>query len=197
MSSLDVPSVSLIQLLSLYTAWSLVYVCNVCHLTAVHPPCWFCECMLLLRYGLPVNFQAMLLAPQKKSQKRLREVLNHLYGHLDNSAASPAGADVSIGTLWELHADHNYLSEISMCNLPSVLWRCWLGSRNGIRPVKKLSGGMLACLGWDADLHIDQQMPLPLTISCSGKSRLALTFLVFTFLVPAYPGGPGHIPEGQ
>jgi len=38
----------------------------------------------------------MLLAPQKKSQKRLREVLNHLYGHLDNSAASAAGADVSI-----------------------------------------------------------------------------------------------------
>jgi len=37
----------------------------------------------------------MLLAPQKKSQKRLREVLNHLYGHLDNSAAGPAGTDVS------------------------------------------------------------------------------------------------------
>jgi len=50
----------------------------------------------LLRYGLPVNFQAMLLAPQKKSQKRLREVLSHLYGHLDNSAAGPAGTDVSI-----------------------------------------------------------------------------------------------------
>ena len=27
--------------------------------------------------------------------------------------------------------------------LPSVLWRCWLGGRKGIRPVKKLSGGML------------------------------------------------------
>jgi len=25
-------------------------------------------------------------------------------------------------------------------NVPSVLWRCWLGSRKGIRPVKKLSG---------------------------------------------------------
>ena len=25
--------------------------------------------------------------------------------------------------------------------LPSVLWRCWLGGRKGIRPVKKLSGG--------------------------------------------------------
>ena len=26
------------------------------------------------------------------------------------------------------------------------------------------------CLGWGADLHIAQQMPLPLTISCSSKS---------------------------
>jgi len=29
--------------------------------------------------------------------------------------------------------------------MPSVLWCCWLGGRKGIRPVKKLSGGMLAC----------------------------------------------------
>ena len=33
--------------------------------------------------------------------------------------------------------------------LPSVLWCCWLGGRKGIRPVKKLSGGVLAWLsGW-------------------------------------------------
>ena len=31
-------------------------------------------------------------------------------------------------------------------SLPSVLWRCWLGGRKGIRPVKKLSGGVLASL---------------------------------------------------
>ena len=31
------------------------------------------------------------------------------------------------------------------------------------------------------DLHIAQQMPLPLTISCSSKSRLVLTFLVLPF----------------
>lgn len=52
----------------------------------------------VLRYGLPVNFQAMLLCPQKKSVKRLREVLNQLYGHLDNSAYTnvkePAGFDI-------------------------------------------------------------------------------------------------------
>uniref|UniRef100_A0A672HC16 V-type proton ATPase subunit C n=1 Tax=Salarias fasciatus TaxID=181472 RepID=A0A672HC16_SALFA len=42
----------------------------------------------VLRYGLPVNFQAMLLQPNKKTMKRLREVLNELYKHLDSSAAA-------------------------------------------------------------------------------------------------------------
>ena len=32
------------------------------------------------------------------------------------------------------------------CLVPSVLWCCWLGGRKGIRPVKKLSGGVLAWL---------------------------------------------------
>jgi len=39
----------------------------------------------VLRYGLPVNFQAMLLHPNKKNTKRLRDVLYQLYGHLDGS----------------------------------------------------------------------------------------------------------------
>jgi len=30
--------------------------------------------------------------------------------------------------------------------LPSVLWHCWLGGRKSIRPVKKLSGRVLAWL---------------------------------------------------
>uniref|UniRef100_A0A3Q3XK75 V-type proton ATPase subunit C n=1 Tax=Mola mola TaxID=94237 RepID=A0A3Q3XK75_MOLML len=42
----------------------------------------------VLRYGLPVNFQAMLLQPNKKTMKKLREVLNELYKHLDSSAAA-------------------------------------------------------------------------------------------------------------
>lgn len=39
----------------------------------------------VLRYGLPVNFQAMLLHPNKKNTKRLRDILHQLYGHLDGS----------------------------------------------------------------------------------------------------------------
>lgn len=45
-------------------------------------------CICLSRYGLPVNFQAMLLQPSKKTTKKLREVLNDLYKHLDSSAAA-------------------------------------------------------------------------------------------------------------
>lgn len=42
----------------------------------------------VLRYGLPVNFQAMLIRPIKKNHKRVREILNQLYGHLDSTALS-------------------------------------------------------------------------------------------------------------
>ncbi|XP_058986838.1 V-type proton ATPase subunit C isoform X2 [Musca domestica] len=51
----------------------------------------------VLRYGLPVNFQAILIEPNKKSIKRLRDCLNQLYGHLDGASAggqlSGSGAD--------------------------------------------------------------------------------------------------------
>lgn len=50
----------------------------------------------LSRYGLPVNFQAMLLQPSKKTLKKLREVLNDLYKHLDSSAAAIIDVSVEI-----------------------------------------------------------------------------------------------------
>ena len=52
------------------------------------------------------------------------------------------------------------------CVWISVLWRCWLGSRKGIRPVKtEWSGaGMVISLERVADLHMAQLMPLPLTV---------------------------------
>jgi len=45
---------------------------------------------------------------------------------------------------------------------------------------------VVICLEQGADLHVAQQMPLPLTVSCSSKIQIG-----FTFLVPAYPGCPG------
>ena len=61
---------------------------------------------------------------------------------------------------------------ILWCCLPSVLWRCWLGGRKGIRPVKNYEccgAGVVICLERGADLHTAQLMPLPLTVSCFSK----------------------------
>ena len=71
-------------------------------------------------------------------------------------------------------------------NVPSVLWCCWLGGRKGIRPVKNFEwwgAGVIICLERDADMHMAQMMPLPLTVSCFSKIQIG-----FTFLVPAHLG---------
>jgi len=47
---------------------------------------------------------------------------------------------------------------------------------------------MVIFLERDADLHMAQLMPLPLTVSCFSKIQIG-----FTFLVPAHPGSPGKM----
>lgn len=42
----------------------------------------------VLRYGLPVNFEVVLLAPAAKSEQKLRSALNEMYSHLGGSWAS-------------------------------------------------------------------------------------------------------------
>jgi len=51
-----------------------------------------------------------------------------------------------------------------------------VGRQNVIQPVKTecWDSGMVICLEWGADVHMAKLMPLPLTISCSSKSRLVL-----------------------
>jgi len=52
-----------------------------------------------------------------------------------------------------------------------------VGWQEGHPAFKKLEwwgAGMVICPERGADLHIAQLMPLPLTISCSSKSRLVL-----------------------
>jgi len=43
------------------------------------------------------------------------------------------------------------------------------------------------CLEPDADLHMAQLIPLPLTVSCFSKIQIG-----FTFLVPCHLGSPGQ-----
>ena len=77
---------------------------------------------------------------------------------------------------------------IVVYRMPSVIWRCWLGGRKGIRPVKKLSGEVLAWLSFWSEVQ---------TCICSSwchchslslasvKSRLVLPFWYrLTWVVP-------------
>jgi len=80
-----------------------------------------------------------------------------------------------------------YVVVIDYYAVSSVLWRCWLGGRKGIRPVKNwvVICGVVICLESGADLHMSQLIPLPLTVSCFSKIQIG-----YTFLVPAHPGSP-------
>ena len=64
-----------------------------------------------------------------------------------------------------------------------------VGRQEGHPACKKLEwwgAGMVICMERDADLHMAQLMPLPLTASCFSKIQIG-----FTFLVPAHLGSPG------
>jgi len=76
----------------------------------------------------------------------------------------------------------------SSMSVPSVLWHCWLGGRNSIRPVKMGDGGSGHWLfrmewrpaGWSVCLPL-------LIFPCTIKSRSSL-------LAPAHVGGPRKRP---
>jgi len=59
------------------------------------------------------------------------------------------------------------------------------GWQEGHPACKKLSG-VIVCMERGADLHMAQQMPLPLIVSCFSKIQIG-----FTFLVLAHLGSPG------
>jgi len=66
-----------------------------------------------------------------------------------------------------------------------------VGRQEGHPACKKLEwwgAGVVICLERDADLHMAQMMPLPLTVSCFSKIQIGF----FSFLVPAHPGSPGQ-----
>jgi len=77
-----------------------------------------------------------------------------------------------IDWLYSLYSNYQVAELDNEIWMPSVLWRCWLGSRKGIQPVQKTEWwgvGMVIYLEWGADLHMAQLMPLPLTVSCFSK----------------------------
>ena len=121
---------------------------------------------------------------------------SHLSVCLRSSDSAP-GQRPRCSPWWPHHGRHSTpLPRLHqpLCNavyLLKVLWRCWLGGRKGIRPVKNwvVGAGMVICLERSGDLRVAQLMPLPLTVSCVSKIQIG-----FTFLVPAHLGSQGKRP---
>ena len=64
----------------------------------------------------------------------------------------------------------------------------WVAGRaSGLLTTEWWGAGVVICLERDADLHMAQLMPLPLTVSCFSKIQIG-----FTFLVQAHLGSPGQ-----
>jgi len=106
-------------------------------------------------------------------------------------------SDITVKTISQFYPQDGGESQLAsklrhchplLCGL-TMLWRCCLGGRKGIRPVKTewLGAGVVICLERGADLQMAQLIPLPLTVSCFSKIQVG-----FTFLVLADPGSPGQ-----
>jgi len=63
----------------------------------------------------------------------------------------------------------------------------WQEGHPACKKTEWWGAGVVVCLERGAGLHMAQQMPLPLTVSCFSKIQID-----FTFLVPADPGSPGQ-----
>ncbi|CAF2992692.1 unnamed protein product, partial [Rotaria sp. Silwood2] len=60
----------------------------------------------VLRYGLPVNFVAIIIHPTRKSTKRLRDMLDQLFGYLDQSDRSRYDEPIDIPGVFSLQQEY-------------------------------------------------------------------------------------------
>jgi len=86
-----------------------------------------------------------------------------------------------------------YCVLLNTYDMPSVPWRCWLGGRKGMRPIKKLSGGVLAWLSVWGEVQI---CLWPSWCNCHSLSHAPVNPDSFyqngsAFLLLTYPRCPG------
>ena len=79
----------------------------------------------------------------------------------------------------------SFKSRLVLLLLLSVLWRCWLGGRKGIRPVKKLSGGVLV---WWSVWSKVQTCMWPSWCHCHSLSLASVKSRLFFLSGTGWPG---------
>ena len=104
-------------------------------------------------------------------------------------ACSPADATAILSSHVTINSPAYPLLQLLWQHYPFSALMLLVGRQEGHPACKKLEWwgtGVVICLERDADMHMAQLMPMPLTVSCFSKIQIG-----FTFLVPAYPGSPG------
>ena len=127
-----------------------------------------CEAMVGV-WALDADFGHNLKGPAKEQEGQ---------AYLDFSHSS------TLLSCWLLNSVLIYVFLITWI-VPSVLWRCWLGGRNGIRSVKNWVVGFWRGYLSGARCRLAYN-PAGATVSCFSEIQIN-----FTFLVPAHPGSPG------
>jgi len=137
---------------------------------------------------LPAVSVRVLSAPYDMS-RRTTDACSHAAADTARTHQQHLSQHTSTSALkWLFWIYRRYINKSVCLSIYLVLWRCWLGDRKGIRPVKTEWWGasVVVCLEQGADLHMAQLMPLTLTVSCFSKIQIG-----FTFLAPAHMGSPG------
>ena len=96
---------------------------------------------------------------------------------------------IVINGFWNAVCCYFEFSDIWDFNVPSMLWRCWLGGRKGIQPVKnwvvRCWHGYLSGARCRLAYATETDATATYCLSCFSKIQIG-----FTFLVPAHPGSP-------
>jgi len=68
----------------------------------------------VLRYGLPANFQALLVLPQKKEDKKLRQALNELFRYLGTKHLDEDDSELGSGEAFYPYVSINVNTEMKI-----------------------------------------------------------------------------------
>ena len=119
---------------------------------------------------------------------KIRMEYLHLFCHQLGRYLEAATVNVYYFVISYFFAHISFSDNCDYCIAFSAL-TLLVGRQEGHPACKKLEwwgAGIVICLERDADLHMTQLMPLPLTVSCFSKIQIG-----FTFLVPAHLSIPG------
>ena len=145
----------------------------------------------LTRYDLLLVLYSNLRSRWNHSNQSQQRVIanKEKQNKVSNEPLLPDTTQLEMSKLVGIYGSYSVVTFLEYSELPSVLWRCWLGGRKGIRPVKNLSGGVLA---W---LSVWSEMQTCIWPSWCHCHSLSLASVKFTLVSPFWYRLTWVVPE--